>query len=94
MPLDLPTHTKYCLCDQARRITAIKASHDGPGVFDDFKFLFDPAERSTRSTAQLEQCASAFMRRSGIPNIIGAIDGPHIRVAPPKRHQKSYYNRK
>ena len=46
------------------------------------------------SMAAFEQCASAFMRRSGIPNIIGAIDGSHIRVAPPKRHQKSYYNRK
>ena len=46
------------------------------------------------SIAAFEQCARAFMRRSGIPNIIGAIDGSHIRVAPPKRHQKSYFNRK
>ena len=32
--------------------------------------------------------------RSGIPNIIGAIDGSHIRVPPPKHLQHSYYNRK
>jgi hypothetical protein len=44
--------------------------------------------------AGLERCAHAFELRSGIPNIIGAIDGSHIRVAPPKRHQKSYFNRK
>jgi hypothetical protein len=209
---------------QVRRLSAIKACHNGPGIFDDFKFLFDPDERSTRTAAQLvsyeakfqsffrlsvkdylfvrrhiepdlhrrqdgrgrpplgvdlimatalvflahgttylvtaalmrnglseastmrcvclepvrvaraesalipasdcelrcirlftksvrarlqpalisfptsipefERCARAFFRRSGIPSIIGAIDGSHIRVAPPKRHQKSYYNRK
>jgi hypothetical protein len=44
--------------------------------------------------AGLERCAKAFEKRSGIPNIVGAIDGSHIRVAPPKRHQKSYFNRK
>jgi hypothetical protein len=44
--------------------------------------------------AEMDRVARSFERRSGIPNIIGAIDGSHIRVAPPKRHQKSYYNRK
>lgn len=44
--------------------------------------------------AGFERCARAFEARSGIPGIIGAIDGSHIRIAPPKRDQKSYYNRK
>ena len=46
------------------------------------------------SIAGFEQCARAFVARSGIPGIIGAIDGSHIRIAPPKRQQKRYYNRK
>jgi hypothetical protein len=44
--------------------------------------------------AGFERNARAFEARSGIPGIIGAIDGSHIRIAPPKREQKSYYNRK
>jgi len=124
-----------------RSLAAIKACHNGPGVFNDFEFLFDPVARSRCTTSMLcayeakfqsifhlcgastlrcvrlfttsvvkrltphlikfpesiagfEQCARAFEARSGIPGIIGAIDGSHIRVAPPKRDQKSYYNRK
>jgi DDE superfamily endonuclease len=42
----------------------------------------------------MDRVARAFERRSGIPKIIGAIDGSHIRVPPPKRMQKSYFNRK
>ena len=184
---------------QVRNLAAIKACHDGPGVFNDFEFLFDPVARSrcTASTlcayeakfqsifrvtvddwkfirkhtaqdlqrrqdgrgrppissdlvmstallflghgttylttsimirnglsetstlrcirlftasvvkrltpelikfpdtiAGFERNARAFEARSGIPGIIGAIDGSHIRIAPPKREQKSYYNRK
>lgn len=44
--------------------------------------------------AGLERNARFFERRSLIPNIIGAIDGSHIKVAPPKRDEQSYYNRK
>ena len=42
----------------------------------------------------MDQIATAFQRRSGIDHIIGAIDGSHIRVPPPKKKQMSYYNRK
>jgi len=35
---------------QVRNLAAIKACHDGPGVFNDFEFLFDPVARS-RCTA-------------------------------------------
>jgi len=44
--------------------------------------------------AGLEQNAHFFERRSLIPNIVGAIDGSHIKVPPPKRDETSYYNRK
>lgn len=47
-----------------------------------------------KSVAGLDKSARAFERRSGIPDIVGAIDGSHIRVAPPKCDQRSYYNRK
>jgi hypothetical protein len=42
----------------------------------------------------MDRNAQAFERRSGIRNIIGAIDGSHIRVPPPKKMQMSYFNRK
>jgi len=42
----------------------------------------------------LERNAHAFERRSMIPNIVGAIDGSHIRVAAPRRNEDSYFNRK
>ena len=44
--------------------------------------------------AELERVSAAFEARSGIKGIIGAIDGSHIRVAPPRRDQKAHYNRK
>ena len=34
---------------------------------------------------ELERVSDSFEARSGIKGIIGAIDGSHIRVAPPKR---------
>lgn len=48
----------------------------------------------SRSLASLSRNARYFENRSLIPNIIGAIDGSHIRVAPPKRNEQSYFNRK
>jgi hypothetical protein len=42
----------------------------------------------------LRRNADAFEARSLIPNIIGAIDGSHIRVAAPKHDESSFYNRK
>lgn len=42
----------------------------------------------------LSRNAEAFEARSYIPNIVGAIDGSHIRVAAPKHDESSYYNRK
>ena len=48
----------------------------------------------SRSPASLSRNARYFENRSLIPNIIGAIDGSHIRVAPPKRNEQSYFNRK
>jgi hypothetical protein len=47
-----------------------------------------------KSRAGLERNAHSFERRSMIPNIVGAIDGSHIRVAAPKRNEDSYFNRK
>jgi hypothetical protein len=47
-----------------------------------------------KTRAGLDRNAASFERRSLIPNIIGAIDGSHIRVAAPKRKEDSYFNRK
>jgi len=47
-----------------------------------------------KTLAGLERNARYFENRSLIPNIVGAIDGSHIKVAPPKRDEQSYYNRK
>jgi len=46
------------------------------------------------TVAGLERNARYFENRSLIPNIVVAIDGTHIKVAPPKRDETSFYNRK
>ena len=46
------------------------------------------------SLAGLARNARYFENRSLIPNIIGCIDGSHIKIAPPKRDESSYFNRK
>jgi hypothetical protein len=46
------------------------------------------------SLSALQRNADAFESRSLIIDIIGAIDGSHIRVAAPKHDESSYYNRK
>ena len=38
--------------------------------------------------------AANFLRVSGVRNVIGAIDGCHIRILRPKRHGEDYMNRK
>ena len=35
-----------------------------------------------------------MQRKAGIPHAIGAIDGNHIPIKPPKEFSMSYYNRK
>ncbi|CAD6225791.1 GSCOCG00005728001-RA-CDS [Cotesia congregata] len=37
---------------------------------------------------------SYIYRKYGFPNLLGAIDGTHIRNAQPKEHHASYINRK
>ena len=46
------------------------------------------------SLAGLARNARSFENRSLIPSIIGAFDGSHIKIAPPKRDEWSYFNRK
>ena len=36
----------------------------------------------------------AFQDKRGFPNVIGAIDGTHIEIRPPKEHAQTYVNRK
>lgn len=47
-----------------------------------------------RTEAGRSAIASVFELRSLIPNILGAIDGTHVRVSPKRREQLSYINRK
>jgi len=44
--------------------------------------------------AGLQASADCFYARTGIPGIIGALDGSHIPVRAPTRFAQSYYNRK
>lgn len=44
--------------------------------------------------AAMDQCARSMEGRSGIPGIIGAIDGSHIRVHPPVNVSAGYVNYK
>ncbi|KAI4463184.1 hypothetical protein MML48_4g00006682 [Holotrichia oblita] len=36
---------------------------------------------------------SEFQKRQGFTNVIGAVDGSHIPITPPKKQQKAYFNR-
>ncbi|KAF2895815.1 hypothetical protein ILUMI_10362 [Ignelater luminosus] len=46
------------------------------------------------SQAKAETIIGKFKRRYGMPGIIGAVDGTHIRINAPKEHHCSYINRK
>ncbi|XP_037564034.1 putative nuclease HARBI1 [Dermacentor silvarum] len=48
----------------------------------------DEKERSKRAFSELVR------RRSGLPDVIGAIDGCHVRISRPSESEQSYYNRK
>ena len=56
--------------------------------------LRKPLIRFPSTFHHMERVSAAFEARSGIKGIVGCIDGSHIRVAPPKRDAKAYYNRK
>lgn len=43
---------------------------------------------------QLEENKEQFRQIAGLPNIIGAIDGTHIRIVRPKEFEAEYVNRK
>lgn len=43
---------------------------------------------------EMEASKSAFRRRCGLPNIIGAIDGTYVAMKAPKDQISSYTNRK
>jgi hypothetical protein len=43
---------------------------------------------------QMQNISIQFRRKQGIRNVIGAIDGCHIKIHKPKDNQESYYNRK
>lgn len=38
--------------------------------------------------------AAIFMRRTGVPGVVGSIDGCHIKIDSPKENEKDYVNRK
>ncbi|KAL1424426.1 hypothetical protein MTO96_020213 [Rhipicephalus appendiculatus] len=47
----------------------------------------DERERNKRTFMKLVR------RRSGLPDVVGAIDGCHVRIARPTESEQSYYNR-
>lgn len=38
--------------------------------------------------------AQTFAQRNGFPDIIGALDGTHIKISKPQMHAQRYFNRK
>lgn len=46
------------------------------------------------STEEAENCMETIEHLYGFPNVIGAIDGTHIKIAAPKDNSDSYVNRK
>ncbi|KAL1479123.1 hypothetical protein MTO96_052122 [Rhipicephalus appendiculatus] len=48
----------------------------------------DQRERNKRTFMKLVR------RRSGLPDVVGAIDGSHVRIARPTQSEQSYYDRK
>lgn len=42
----------------------------------------------------IAKISAGFREVNGIPNIVGAIDGTHIRIKAPKYHPQDYFNRK
>ncbi|KAH6945030.1 hypothetical protein HPB50_006917 [Hyalomma asiaticum] len=64
-------------------------------------FLFSISEREIRwpDHDEKERNKAAFSKlvrrgRSPLPDVIGAIDGCHVRIAKPTESEQSYYNRK
>jgi hypothetical protein len=51
---------RSCVNAQIRRIASIRACHHGPGVFNDFFFLFDPVARKMFSCSELAAYSSKF----------------------------------
>ena len=47
-----------------------------------------------KSEVLVTQTEAGFREISGLPGIIGAIDGSHINIIPPDDDEQSYYNRK
>lgn len=43
---------------------------------------------------EMNEEQNVFQIRNGFPNIVGAIDGTHIKIKAPKDHPQSYVNRK
>ena len=46
------------------------------------------------SLAAMQRCAHSMRLRSGLPGIVGAIDGSHIRVHPTRGVNSAYFNYK
>ncbi|XP_070390216.1 uncharacterized protein [Dermacentor albipictus] len=64
----------------------------------DFIFSISAREVCWPDRDEKERSKRAFMglvrRRSGLPDVIGAIDGCHVRISRPSESEQSYYNRK
>ena len=49
---------------------------------------------STSKAQRRQEISVAVQEDSGIPNVIGVIDGTHIRIRAPMKHPEVYVNRK
>jgi len=46
------------------------------------------------TAVDMQAVADGFVRRTGFPGVIGAVDGTHISIRGPGEHRSSYINRK
>lgn len=59
-----------------------------------FLVLLGPKYIVWPSIAGIAKHSAHFRELKGIPNVVGAIDGTHIRIKAPKHHPQDYFNRK
>ena len=56
--------------------------------------ILQPLYMATKQEEDRLQISDEFYRRTNFPNVIGAIDGKHIRMVQPKHSGSSYFNYK
>ncbi|CAG2243342.1 HARBI1 [Mytilus edulis] len=85
-----------CHCD-SRLCTGIIGLHKGTVsriVSDVLTSLCNKRNQFIKWPRNVEETRGDFYRLSGFPNVLGAIDGTHVRIQAPSEDEASFVNRK